>query len=97
MSAAFAPAIVNVVTDDLCIGCGACVYACPAGAIEPTFNSFRGAHEVEVVDFQSCERCPAPCESVCPSLEVNLLELLGTLMHRRLDGIGGIHIAKLDL
>lgn len=72
----FAPRIQGVIDHDMCIACGACVAACPPGAIEPTFDETRGAHEVRISDPGSCGQCAAPCEAVCPSLDVDLTALL---------------------
>lgn len=71
------PAILDVVEHDQCIACGACVSACPNDAVAPVFHLGRGAHEVAIVDAQACIGCPAPCDDVCPSLQVDLRELLG--------------------
>ena len=38
----------------------------------------RGGVEVDVVDVAACQGCSAPCDVVCPSLDVNLASLLTT-------------------
>lgn len=50
---------IAVVETDLCIGCGQCASACPAGAI--SVSPERKA----VVDESSCRGCGA-CVGVCP-------------------------------
>ncbi len=69
------PRIADVVENDMCIACGACVQACPNNAVTPTFNDGRGAYEVQITDPSQCEGCPAPCDAVCPSLSVNFAQL----------------------
>ena len=69
------PKIVRVVEDDMCIACGACIYACPEAVVAPSYSESRGAYEVEVRSFDNCIGCPAPCEEVCPSLEVEFRAL----------------------
>jgi coenzyme F420-reducing hydrogenase beta subunit len=65
----------DVLENDLCIACGACVYACPASVITPTYHEERGAYEVTITDTNPCAGCPAPCVQVCPSIEVNFAAL----------------------
>lgn len=50
---------IAVVRTDLCIGCGQCASACPAGAI--SVNSERKA----VIEESLCRGCGA-CVEVCP-------------------------------
>jgi coenzyme F420-reducing hydrogenase beta subunit len=67
------PKIQEVVDNDLCIACGACIEACPKDVVAASFNAYRGAAEVEIgTDGQPCLGCPAPCDSVCPSLVSDL-------------------------
>jgi coenzyme F420 hydrogenase subunit beta len=51
-----------VVNNDLCIGCGLCVYACPAKALEMKINEFGFLVPSLVGD---CD-CDGSCISVCP-------------------------------
>ncbi len=70
------PKIAKVVQDDMCIACGACIYACPEKIVEPTYSEIRGAHEVKITEVNKCADCSAPCDRVCPSIEVNFTKLL---------------------
>ena len=63
----------------MCIACGACIEACPEKVVVPTYNKGRGTHEVAVVSPDRCTGCPAPCDAVCPSIDVRLSELLPDL------------------
>ena len=67
--------ILDVVAADLCIACGACVHACPPSVIESIYNETRGAFEVHIRDQSACVSCSAPCEQVCPSVEVDFSKL----------------------
>jgi coenzyme F420 hydrogenase subunit beta len=70
------PRILDVVENDLCIACGACIEACPKNIVIPTFNAWRGAEEVSLaVDRSECDGCPSPCEDVCPSIKVDFSRL----------------------
>jgi len=84
------PRILEVVADDLCIACGACIHACPEDVVEPFYDRGRGAHEVRVTDAKSCVPCPAPCDDVCPSIRVDLLGLLGGDAPAVLDRVGPV-------
>ena len=70
------PRIQQVVEQDMCIACGACVYACPQDVVVPTYNSLRAAHEIRIADKTYCPTCAAPCDAVCPSIQVDLVGLL---------------------
>lgn len=70
------PQIARVIESDLCIACGACVQACPAGAVAPSYQAWRGAHEVQIQAPESCKTCAAqPCDAVCPSIRVDFQSL----------------------
>lgn len=76
------PKIAAVVTNDLCIACGACVAVCPAGVVKPEYNVYRAAHEVRIHDLQPCQSCNAqPCDTVCPSIRVDLPDLGRRSLH----------------
>jgi len=72
------PKILDVVDNDLCIACGACIEACPKKMVVPAYNSKRGAEEVRILKDQSeCLDCPSHCDDVCPSIEVDFRGLEG--------------------
>lgn len=66
------PVILDVVDEDMCIACGACLEACPADTVTPAFSEERGVWEVQVNDRNRCLACNEPCADVCPSVQVNL-------------------------
>ncbi len=53
------------VVEALCIGCGACDYSCPTGALTKT-DSFLGLF---VIDPYTCDDC-AICVEKCPDLAI---------------------------
>lgn len=57
----------QVVSWQLCIGCGACVYACPADAIRLVDLPNQGLRPT--VDSSRCQKCGG-CVKVCPGVEV---------------------------
>ncbi len=69
------PRISRGIRQDMCIACGACICACPVGNLRPAYSKVRGAHEVEIIDPGKCAGCQAPCDSVCPSVEVDFARL----------------------
>lgn len=84
-----APRITGVVENDLCIACGACVEVCPAKVVRPAYNEYRAAHEVRITDLHACQTCAAqPCDSVCPSIRVDLPDLARRSM--------GLNISRLS-
>ena len=48
------------VVEDLCIGCGGCEYACPAGALTKT-DSFLGLFEIDPFLCNDCGECVPKC------------------------------------
>lgn len=70
------PMIQDVISNDMCIACGACIYACGEENIKNKYSDYRCAHEVLIIDDKKCNDCKKPCESVCPSIEVNYVEFM---------------------
>ncbi len=48
------------VLEDLCIGCGACDFSCPTGALAKT-ESFLGLFAIDPYTCDDCGRCVAKC------------------------------------
>lgn len=48
------------VLDDLCIGCGACDFSCPTGALTKT-DSFLGLFVIDPYLCDDCAICPDKC------------------------------------
>lgn len=48
------------VLDDLCIGCGACDFSCPTGALTKT-DSFLGLFTIDPYTCDDCGICVAKC------------------------------------
>lgn len=60
------------VSDDLCKGCGLCVYYCPPQVIELSARiSLRGYHPADLKDPDRCTGC-ALCGKVCPDLAIEV-------------------------
>lgn len=61
--------IQDIIDNDLCIACGACVYVCPEQIVLPSYSEIRGAYEVRIVEAEACNTCTTkPCGDVCPSV-----------------------------
>ena len=54
------------INEDTCIGCGACVDACPVGCIKLNDN---GKAEIDSTMCISCGSCAATCPVGAPSEE----------------------------
>jgi coenzyme F420 hydrogenase subunit beta len=74
----FVPIIQQVIDNDHCITCGACIQVCPEKTILSEFNKKRLAFEVKIREPDKCIGCPAPCDNVCPSITSNFMDLLKT-------------------
>jgi ferredoxin len=48
------------VLSDVCIGCGACDYSCPTGALTKT-DTFLGLFEIDPFTCDDCGRCVDKC------------------------------------
>ena len=61
------------INNDICKGCGLCVYACPKKILELSGElNVKGYHPVRVTDPEKCIGCAA-CAIMCPDcvLEVD--------------------------
>lgn len=61
--------VFDVVTHELCLGCGMCEVVCPVAAIEIQFSDSHGYH-VPVVDSDKCIKCGL-CVKVCSGWQVD--------------------------
>ncbi len=86
------PQIATVIAEDMCIACGACIHTCPARAIVPHFDAYRGAHEVRIARPDQCAECAAPCDAVCPSIEIDLCGLLDRMQVERTGQVRGVYV-----
>ncbi len=51
------------VVDDLCIGCGACDFSCPTGALAKT-DSFLGLFAIDPYTCNDCGQCVPKCPEI---------------------------------
>ena len=69
------------VDEERCSGCGACVEACPAGAIRLTEDETRTYAEIDEERCQECEACVEACpeeaimSEVVPTIEGELVQV----------------------
>ena len=66
----------NVIRDNLCIGCGACIDLCPY------FKSYKG----KTANLFACSLSAGRCFAYCPKVEVDLDELSTCLFQKAYDG-----------
>lgn len=60
------------VSEDLCKGCGICVYVCPPQLIELSDRiSLRGYHPATPKDLSGCTGC-AICGKMCPDMAIEV-------------------------
>jgi len=78
------PSIFEVIDNDLCIACGACIEACIFTNISPSYSEKRGAHEVRIDDSTKCLECHMPCDAPCPSIRV---DFRNTVSQRNVKGV----------
>jgi electron transport complex protein RnfB len=60
------PGQVAVVSEDICIGCAACLQACPVDAI---LGAPHFMHTIIAAECTGCELCIAPCPVDCITME----------------------------
>ena len=65
--------IQDIIDNDLCISCGACIHACPKNNLEMFFNEEKGMHEPRALNPHLCDKCD--CLNVCPSYSVDYSKL----------------------
>lgn len=65
--------ILQVVNDDLCMGCGACTGVCPVDAIAMDFDEKIGQF-LPQVDIERCTDC-GNCIAVCAGAEIDFIRL----------------------
>ena len=68
--------IQTIIDNDLCVGCGACVYACNQSGqdnLAMDFNEIKGMFEPRVINETKCVDCG--CIDVCPSYSMNYDDL----------------------
>ena len=91
------------VLDDVCIGCGACDYSCPNGALYKT-DSFLGLFTIDPYRCDSCGDCLPKCPVVaivpdpewvvchgrgCPLSSTRLGMVECNIFSAQCDGCGG--------
>jgi len=61
-------------SEDLCIGCGLCVAACPRKILVINDNKLnkKGSHYVSVIDTTKCIGCGS-CTMICPNSVIKLI------------------------
>jgi NAD-dependent dihydropyrimidine dehydrogenase PreA subunit len=77
------------VVEDLCIGCGACDFSCPTGALTKT-DSYLGLFEIDPFTCNDCAECVPKCPvfAIVPDPAWAVCEGRGCpLTSRRLEGV----------
>ena len=84
------PQVTEVVANDLCIACGACIEACPENLIHPDYSELRGTKEIKISSTSDCQGCGKFCDQVCPSIKVDFRTDKDTSLHPRLGNIKNV-------
>ena len=63
---------VAYIEEDKCIGCTACIKACPVDAI---VGGNKQSHTVIAVECTSCEKCIEPCPTDCITMEKKVVSI----------------------
>lgn len=91
--------IQTIIENDLCIGCGACLYACKQAGndnLKMNFNETKGMFEPEFIDESKCVDCT--CINVCPSYSMNYDDLsqfrFGSASNSDIGNAVGIYLAQ---
>ena len=74
----------------LCIGCGACVQACPADALLKIDNYEKGRRRI-VLDIGRCIRC-ARCDEACPTGAIRMTRTFEVATLNRKDHVEVIEL-----
>ena len=61
--------IQDIIDNDLCVSCGACIQACQKNNLEMSFNEKKGMYEPRAINPHLCDDCN--CLDVCPSYVVD--------------------------
>lgn len=82
-----------ILDNDLCISCGACIHICMHDNICMELNKARGKWDACVKNTEICQKCGdhPNCLTVCPSYNVNYMELARSHENHLLGRIRNIY------
>lgn len=88
--------IKDIIDNDLCIGCGACIYACGEENLKIQLNEEKGFYEPVILNPTKCVDCS--CVEVCPSnnIDYNKLakEIFGNLPNTEIGNVESVYLAQ---